>query len=124
MLALLSAGLSFTLSHSASAADAPPANLSAVQELKPGKGRELVQVNCIPCHSTAIIAANHLSRERWDELITTMQRKNGMWPVAPGIRRQMLDYLVATQRPDDAGLNQGRETPWAAPLYAPNPLWK
>lgn len=107
---------------SSSAAD-PARNISGIEQLKAGKGRELVQANCIPCHSTAIIAANHLSRDQWDGLITQMQKKNGMWPLLPAVRAQILDYLEVAQRPDDPGLNKGKETPWAAPLYRPNPLW-
>jgi mono/diheme cytochrome c family protein len=106
---------------------APPApstqNVSAIQQLKPGKGRELVQANCMPCHSTAIIAATHATRARWDELITTMQQKHGLWPILPNIRSQILDYLEATQPPSDPGLDAAKVTPWAEPLYRPNPLW-
>jgi hypothetical protein len=100
-----------------------PQNTSAIQSLKPGPGREQVQINCIPCHSTAIITATHATRERWDELITTMQQKHGLWPLIPTIRKQLLDYLAATQPPSDPGLDAGKQTPWAQPLYRPNPLW-
>ena len=92
--------------------------------LKPAPGRQLVLGHCLPCHSTAIVAANHLSRERWDELIRQMQTKNGMQPISAETRKQILDYLEVAQRPEDAGLNAGKETPWAAPLYRPNPLWE
>ncbi len=102
---------------------AEPQNTSAIQSLKPGKGREQVQINCIPCHSTAIITATHATRERWDELITMMQQKHGLWPLIPTIRTQLLDYLAATQPPSDPGLDAGKQTPWAQPLYRPNPLW-
>ena len=102
---------------------AEPQNTSAIQSLKPGKGREQVQINCIPCHSTAIITATHATRARWDELITTMQQKHGLWPLVPTIRAQLLDYLAATQPPSDPGLDAGKQTPWAQPLYQPNPLW-
>ena len=102
---------------------AEPQNVSAIAALKPGKGREQVQINCIPCHSTAIITATHATRERWDELITTMQQKHGLWPLVPTIRVQLLDYLAATQPPSDPGLEAGKQTPWAQPLYRPNPLW-
>jgi hypothetical protein len=102
---------------------AEPQNTSAIQSLKPGKGREQVQINCIPCHSTAIITATHATRERWDELITMMQQKHGLWPLIPTIRAQLLDYLAATQPPSDPGLDAGKQTPWAQPLYRPNPLW-
>ncbi len=99
-------------------------NVSVVSQLKDSPGKALVVANCIPCHSTAIIAANHLTRRQWDETITTMQKKNGMWPVIPVVRRQILDYLAVAQRPDDRGLTQGKVTQWASPLYRPNPLWK
>jgi hypothetical protein len=102
---------------------AEPRNISAIQSLKPGKGRELIQVNCMPCHSTAIIAATHATRERWDELITTMQQKHGLWPLVPATRNQILDYLAATQPPSDPALDAAKQAPWAEPLYRPNPLW-
>jgi hypothetical protein len=111
---------------SVQAADAPPAiqaNTSAIQQLKAVKGRELILANCLPCHSTAVIAASHQTREKWDQTITKMQKQNGMWPILPSIRKQILDYLEATQPPSDPGLDKGKETPWANPLYRPNPLW-
>ena len=91
--------------------------------LKPGPGRELVLANCLPCHSTAIVAANHLPRERWASLVEQMQEKNGMRPIDDATRKGILDYLETAQRPDDAGLNAGKQSPWAAPLYRPNPIW-
>lgn len=91
--------------------------------LKPGPGRELVLANCLPCHSTAIVASNHLKRERWAELVTQMQERNGMRPLDEATRNRILDYLATAQRPDDAGLSAGKQTPWAAPLYRPNPMW-
>lgn len=91
--------------------------------LKAGPGRELVLANCLPCHSTAIVAANHLKRERWAEVITRMQEKNGMRSIDEATRNKILDYLAVAQRPDDVGLNAGKQTPWAAPLYRPNPIW-
>ncbi len=109
------------------AADAPPvngpANINAIQQLKPGKGRELVLANCMPCHSTAMIAASHQTRERWDQTITKMQKVNGLWPILPSVRSKILDYLEATQPPSDPGLEKAKETAWAAPLYRPNPIW-
>ena len=69
------------------------------------------------------ITANHLKRERWAELVTQMQVKNGMRPLEETTRQQILDYLETAQRPDDAGLSAGKQTPWATPLYQPNPIW-
>jgi hypothetical protein len=109
--------------HAADSASSGSGNISAIAELKPGKGRELVLVNCIPCHSTAVIASSHQTREGWDQTITKMQKQNGLWPIAPSMRAQILDYLEATQPPSDPGLDKGKESPWATPLYRPNPLW-
>ncbi|MBI4626371.1 MAG: hypothetical protein HY736_24530 [Verrucomicrobia bacterium] len=109
------------------AADAPPAgreNFSAIEQLKEGRGREFVLANCLPCHSTAVIAASHLTRQRWDQTITKMQKQNGLWPLAPEMRTQILDYLEINQPPSDPGLEKAKETPWASPLYRPNPLWR
>lgn len=102
----------------------PLPNVSAIERLKDAPAKALVEANCIPCHSTAIIAANHLSRAEWDATISTMQLKNGMWPLPDAIRKMILDYLEVAQRPEDRGLNQGKSTPWASPLYSPNPIWK
>lgn len=98
-------------------------NVSAIGQLKSGKGRELVLAHCMPCHSSAVIAASHQSRERWDQTITRMQTQNGMWPLPAALRNQILDYLAATQPVSDPGLERAKESPWAAPLYRPNPLW-
>ena len=112
--------LAFLSATVARAAD----NTSAIARLKDAPGKAMLVATCIPCHSTAIIAANHLTRAQWDETITTMQKKNGMWAIPPTIRKQILDYLAVAQRPEDRGLSQGKTSPWATPLYQPNPLWK
>ena len=100
-----------------------PANTSLIEQLKAGKGRELVLANCIPCHSTAVIAASHKTRAGWDQTVTKMQQQHGLWPIDAASRRQILDYLASTQPPSDASLDKGKESPWAHPLYRPNPIW-
>lgn len=122
IIVLWSAALWLTGAEPAAGATAPDA-IQRQFGLKPAPGRELVLAHCLPCHSTAIIAANHLSRERWDELLATMQTRHGMRPLDPTNRARVLDYLGFAQRPDDAGLNAGKQSPWAAPLYRPNPIW-
>lgn len=104
-------------------ATTPDAN-AALLGLRAGPGRDAVAGHCLPCHSAAIIAANHLPRAGWDAIITQMQQKNGMPAIAPAVRARILDYLEAVQRPDDVALTAGKQSPWAAPLYRPNPLWQ
>ncbi len=113
----------FLMAQPAAGSNDTPAAESLFMGLKPGEGRSLVVANCIPCHSTAIIAANHMDRQHWDKIITTMQEKNGMWPLPQSIRRQILNYLELAQRVEDPGLDAAKESPWASPLYHPNPLW-
>ncbi len=91
--------------------------------LKPGPGRELVLGYCMPCHSTTLVAANHMTRENWDKTIGKMQSVNGMQPIPDDIRRQILDYLETAQRVEDRNLQASKQSPWASPLYSPNPLW-
>jgi hypothetical protein len=98
-------------------------NVSAISDLKPGPGRELTMAYCLPCHSAAVMTATHQTRQGWDETITKMQTRNGLWPIPADMRNRILDYLAATQPPSDPGLAPAKETPWAGPLYRPNPLW-
>ena len=100
-----------------------PENTSVIGELKPGQGRELVLANCLMCHSAAVIVASHRTRHQWDQTITRMQTQNGLSPLPPALRNQILDYLETTQPPSDPGLEKAKESPWARPLYRSNPLW-
>ena len=92
--------------------------------LRKAPGRDHVIRNCLPCHSGAIIAANHLSRDSWEKVIDQMQKQNGMRPLPPATRTAILNYLETAQRPEDRGLSEGKKSPWATPLYRPNPIWK
>ena len=64
-----------------------------------------------------------MNRKQWDKTITTMQQVNGMWPLPSPVRQRILDYLEKAQRVPDLGLDAGKVSPWATPLYRPNPLW-
>jgi len=121
IMILIGAALAGAERSAAEAAD--DRNINLIEDLKPGKGRELVMAYCIPCHSTAVVTASHQTREGWDNTITKMQTQNRLWPIPAEMRRQILDYLAATQPPSDPGLEKAKESPWAAPLYRPNPLW-
>lgn len=92
--------------------------------LEAGPGRELVLANCMACHSTALIASNHMSREQWKTTIKKMRDVNGMWPLKPDVETAILDYLDENQRPKSVSLDKAKRSPWAAPLYAPNPIWE
>ena len=66
------------------------------QGLPADDGVDLVLENCTACHSTEIIRENHMSRKAWDETITWMQEKQGLWELGKN-RKIILDYLSKAQ---------------------------
>ena len=67
---------------------------SAVQ-LKEGPGRDLIERNCIACHSLDYIPMNSpfLDRKGWEGSVTKMINAMGA-PIAPEDVPAMVDYLV------------------------------
>ncbi|TCH97025.1 aldehyde dehydrogenase [Roseococcus sp. SYP-B2431] len=62
--------------------------------LPAGDGQEETFYACSACHSTAIIRRSAFSREQWDGLMDWMVDKQGMNPLEPAERRQIVDYLA------------------------------
>ena len=93
-----------------------------VHGLKPGEGRQLTLTYCLLCHSASLVVSYRTTREGWDEVITRMQKEEGLWLFSIEDRTALLDYLEATQGPMDSE-EPVRATPWAEPLYKPNPIW-
>ncbi|HSF19607.1 MAG TPA: hypothetical protein VLK65_29055 [Vicinamibacteria bacterium] len=92
-----------------------------VDGLAPGEGREVVEAVCTACHSAEIITASHMSRKSWDTTIDWMQEYQGLAELEPDVRETILDYLATTQGLE--GETADSESPWAYPLYRPNPIW-
>jgi hypothetical protein len=67
------------------------------QGLAPGRGRQQVLDNCTTCHSTAIILQNHMTRKKWEQTLTWMQKKQGLRSLEPDLRKKILDYLSIYQ---------------------------
>jgi hypothetical protein len=59
-----------------------------------GPNREDTFYFCTPCHSFKIVAAQGMSRERWDETLTFMVTRHKMPDVQGQDREKMLDYLT------------------------------
>jgi len=92
-----------------------------IMGLKQAPGVEYVVANCIGCHSPRLIASHHLSRKRWEETMAAMSKQHGLWKLSPDMKKKILDYLAENQGP--LGDQEFKETPWAQPLYRPNPVW-
>ena len=60
-----------------------------------GPNRETTFYFCTACHSFKIVAAQGMSRERWDESLTWMVERHRMPEVKGEERDKILDYLAA-----------------------------
>lgn len=49
---------------------------------------------CTACHSFKLVAAQGMSRERWDESLTWMVERHNMPDVQGDDRKKILDYLA------------------------------
>lgn len=68
----------------------------------PGVGQEETFYACTACHSTAIIRRSGFTRAQWDGLMDWMVEKQGMNPLEPADRRQIVDYLAQHYGPRTA----------------------
>jgi hypothetical protein len=60
---------------------------------------------CTPCHSFKLVAAQGMSRDRWDESLTWMVKRHNMPDVQGEDRKKILDYLEKAfpERPNPQG---------------------
>lgn len=64
--------------------------------LKPGPGIELMQVNCLTCHSVEYISTQPpLPRAFWEASVKKMREKYGA-PVTDDVVQKLVEYLAAT----------------------------
>lgn len=78
----------------------------SVDDLPAGPGREETFGLCAACHNFRLVAAQGMSRERWDESMTWMTVRHNMPDVQGEERKLILDYL-ATHYPPRAPSGQG-----------------
>ena len=58
-----------------------------------GIGQSLVIQRCTICHSEETILQNQMSRDYWDDTISTMREKNNMPALNESERKIILNYL-------------------------------
>ena len=68
-------------------------NDESPEDLPPGPGREETFYFCTACHGTAVIKAQGMRREQWDESLTWMQAKHNMPKPDAATREVLLGYL-------------------------------
>jgi len=70
--------------------------------LKPGKGAELAQANCLICHSAEYISTQPpMPRKFWEASVKKMIEKYAA-PTPPDVTAALADYLTATYGVPDA----------------------
>jgi len=65
------------------------------EDFPEGKGRDEAFYSCIACHNFKLVAAQGMSRERWNDTINFMIERHNMPPIDAADRELVLDYLSA-----------------------------
>jgi hypothetical protein len=81
-----------------------------VEDMPDGKGREVTFYTCTACHGVALIKAQGLTRDLWDNTFDTMLEKHRMPPVKADERAEILDYLAEQFPPRRKG--RGADNPF------------
>ena len=68
--------------------------------LKFGPGIEVVQSQCLSCHSSKLITQNRATRDGWEEMIRWMQATQGLGPLGTQ-EPVILDYLATFYAPEN-----------------------
>ncbi len=93
-----------------------PANVKhedTVADLPPGKGQDETFYACAACHGVALIKAQGLSRDMWDQSFQLMIDRHNMGKPDQAERDLILDYLFANFPPRRRG--RGDDNPFLKP---------
>ena len=84
------------------------------EDLPEGPGREETFYNCIACHSFQVVVRQGMSRPMWDDTLTLMVERHGMWELDENERQLVLDYLSEQYPPTvSTGTSRGWVNPFA-----------
>jgi hypothetical protein len=108
-LAVFLFGLGGGLAWSQAATFAP--RDESPEEFAPGAGRDETFYACTPCHNFKLVAAQGLTRERWDETLSFMTSRHNMPALEGRERTLVLDYLEQAYPPRPA--RGGWQNPFA-----------
>ena len=94
-------------------AQAPESKEESAEQLPAGPGRDETFGMCSACHAYKLVAAQAMSRERWEETIKLMVDKHGMPKLQKAQTDLMLDYLAKTHPPKKATGTGGFQIPFS-----------
>lgn len=83
------------------------------EDMPEGPGREESFYNCVACHSFQVVRQG-MSRSMWDDTLTLMVERHGMWALEEEERELILNYL-STHFPasSDTSTRRGWINPFA-----------
>ena len=113
LLAILLAGFGAGWAHGQSSPPAFVPRDESPEDFAPGPGREEAFYACTACHNFKLVAAQGLSRERWDDTLTFMTTRHNMPALAGDERRLVLDYLETAYPPRPPASRGGWQNPFA-----------
>jgi mono/diheme cytochrome c family protein len=90
----------------------PPPHHDKIEDLPEGKGREVTFYTCAACHGVALIKAQGLTRELWENSFELMITRHRMPHVKPEERAEILDYLAAQFPPRRPTRGRGSDNPF------------
>lgn len=71
----------------------------APEDFPAGPGREETFYMCSACHGFRLVAQQGMSRQRWDDIVTSMTEKQGVPAPQGDDRKLILDYLESAFPP-------------------------
>ena len=81
------------------------------EEFPEAPGREDAFYGCTACHGFKLVAAQGMSRQRWDDTIEFMVQRHNMPKPGAQEREKMLDYL-ASAFPEKPATQRARPNPF------------
>jgi hypothetical protein len=87
-------GLVLTAFAGALAQETGARGAESPEDYPQGPHREETFYTCTACHGFRVVAAQGMSRERWDETVTWMTERHKMPKLEGETRNNVLDYLA------------------------------
>ncbi|MFN4129407.1 MAG: aldehyde dehydrogenase [Paracoccaceae bacterium] len=94
---------------------APAQAFDDPEDMPEGPGREETFYTCVACHSMQVVVRQGMSKPMWDDTLTLMVERHGMWDLEEEERTLILDYL---SKHFPAGEASGARRGWTNP-FAP-----
>lgn len=108
----LTLGAVMLLGASLALAQAPAPAEETPEMFPDAPHREEAFYACVACHNFKLVAAQGMSRDKWNETLAWMVSKHNMQPLADEDRKKVLDYLEASFPPKAPAQRGGWTNPF------------